>query len=1003
MEEGTSEDLSLTHEEASDERNTAQQSKQEPMDAPDSVQGQEQPSEQLSDLTCRSQGRQRKKNPKYFDYVTDEKVTQSPGQKRLRRTSVQKSLEEGETSGKSPAKRRKSMKAAEAKTDGDKEATDNNPQSVDETTQETPKKTVGTKKTPAKRTPAKKTPAKKNIPTKVDLSLAEGPGAETGIQEKETPKPKRKYVRRKTIQEGAPVETSAPQEHQEENPIEPADETTPGGRPRRVAAKAALKYLHSLAKEVFTHCSDDVGSQPGANGEGSSPDSGPRQKGPKGGKGSRRQKRTFMDFDSADSAEDEDFLPDGEEEDMEGEEAQDSDSDSDLEPAGKSPGASHFHRNIGQKKMNGKAPNGLTLNVMQTVKESIESSKKFLEEHCSSWVFPEWVPSINAWHLVPSCDLEKYLPQELQSVAFKVSREGLRNEETLLQRLNRFESVAPHPQRWDMFLYAGGPVWAMEWCPSPDDATAKQYVALACHRGMDDQHFANKKYTEPGLIQLWDLGKLEYDNSPESKPVLAYGLAQDKGFIWHLKWCPAGAWELPSCSRKAPFMPRLGLLAAATSTGVVTIYSLPHPDALLNNKKLPDSGEGSQQPLIYKAEGVITLKLGSFKAPHHERSGQIMSMDWLPEKPHNVMAIGFYDGIVGLWDLSTKSLLLRVREPDRSMTLLPYKCFLAHDNAVRAMAFCAASRHLLVTAGDDRMVKTWDLRRAYSPLTAQKRYLTTEVYWPLSSSGILLSQEAAFATCGLNGVHYFDLGYHNQRSIFLVPRSGTMWSISFTDWMNALLTSDTLGEVIFALLPMMNVAPQFNKRPIERRFPVFFTDMVPYDANTAKAGNQEMEGLEQEGDVVEKKKGKDPEGVDAGAEGDKESGNGKEGEGEGAGESGSLPPSPQTYREAVKKYYLHYTDSDMRHFKNSQRRAPWERMKATEVKSRVSMDVLPVGALHKVRFNPNMSCHTWLVSAGQAGLVRVHCLQGMNTSNIQMMVSKNQAQFNALYSPEDQL
>lgn len=200
--------------------------------------GQEQPSEQLSDLTCRSQGRQRKKNPKYFDYVTDEKVTQSPRQKRLRSTSVQKSLEEGETSGKSPAKRRKSMKAAEPKTDGDKEATDNNPQSVDETSQETPKKTIGTKKTPAKRTPAKKTPAKKNLPTKVDLSIAEGQGAETGMQEKETPKPKRKYVRRKTIQEEAPVETSALQEHQEENPIEPADETTPGGRPRRVAAKA---------------------------------------------------------------------------------------------------------------------------------------------------------------------------------------------------------------------------------------------------------------------------------------------------------------------------------------------------------------------------------------------------------------------------------------------------------------------------------------------------------------------------------------------------------------------------------------------------------------------------------------------------------------------------------------------------------------------------------------------------------------------------------------------
>lgn len=36
---------------------------------------------------------------------------------------------------------------------------------------------------------------------------------------------------------------------------------------------------------------------------------------------------------------------------------------------------------------------------------------------------------------------------------------------------------------------------------------------------------------------------------PDSQPALAYGLAQDKGFIWHLKWCPAGGWEPPSCGR----------------------------------------------------------------------------------------------------------------------------------------------------------------------------------------------------------------------------------------------------------------------------------------------------------------------------------------------------------------------------------------------------------------------------------------------------------------------
>lgn len=122
----------------------------------------------------------------------------------------------------------------------------------------------------------------------------------------------------------------------------------------------------------------------------------------------------------------------------------------------------------------------------------------------------------------------------------------------------------------------------MEWCPTPDGAAATQYVAVACHQGMDDLHHVHKMYSGPGLIQLWDVGKLEYNQwylnnvhglfvvlglilvsfwiysqlscSPDSLPTLAYGLAHDHGFTWTLKWCPAGAWELPSCGRKVKMM-----------------------------------------------------------------------------------------------------------------------------------------------------------------------------------------------------------------------------------------------------------------------------------------------------------------------------------------------------------------------------------------------------------------------------------------------------------------
>ncbi|XP_029318672.1 general transcription factor 3C polypeptide 2 isoform X2 [Cottoperca gobio] len=615
------------------------------MDPIDSEQGPEKPSEQCCDLTPSSRGRQRKKNSKYFDYETEAATDVQSSQRRPRGKRSGGGIEAD--SGKSPAKSGKAKNATQqTEEDVDKEATDETLQESDgKTSQETPKRAVrakktSTKKTPAKKTPAKKTPAKKTPAKKTpatDGSLPTVPGgaADAVQQENGTPKPKRKYVRKQPPKEA--VEEPAGEEAAGEATNEPEEETTPSGRHRRGAAKAALKYLHALAKEVLCHPGEESGSQPEDDHEISHKDSVAERKSLKGSKG-RKGKKRKRDYDS-DNTEDEDFVPDVEEdeelEEVEDEEEEEeagvnSGSDSDSGAVGKSPATFHVNRSFTGP--NPRTPNGLSTSVMKIVWDATETTKKFREEHHSSWVFPEWVPSSSVWHLVPQSDLEKYLPQELQSAAFRVSREGLSKEETPLQRLSRFTALPAHPDRWDMLLYAGGPVWALEWCPTPDGAPASQYIALACHRGMDDQHYVNKMYSGPALVQLWDLGSLEYNSRPDSQPALSYGLAQDKGFIWHLKWCPAGGWELPSCGRKAPFLPRLGLLAVATSTGSVTIYSLPHPDALHSNKKQANSGKDSEQMPIYTAEGVVTLKLGSFKAPHHERSGQVLSMDWLPEK-----------------------------------------------------------------------------------------------------------------------------------------------------------------------------------------------------------------------------------------------------------------------------------------------------------------------------------------------------------------------------------
>lgn len=49
-------------------------------------------------------------------------------------------------------------------------------------------------------------------------------------------------------------------------------------------------------------------------------------------------------------------------------------------------------------------------------------------------------------------------------------------------------------------------------------------------------------------------------------------------------------------------------------------------------------------------------------------------------------------GTVAVWNLLTKSLLQCVHQPDASLKLYPFRCFLAHDQAVRSIEWCKADR-----------------------------------------------------------------------------------------------------------------------------------------------------------------------------------------------------------------------------------------------------------------------------------------------------------------------
>ncbi|XP_009894074.1 PREDICTED: general transcription factor 3C polypeptide 2, partial [Charadrius vociferus] len=529
----------------------------------------------------------------------------------------------------------------------------------------------------------------------------------------------------------------------------------------------ALLYLQELAEELTS-----VYQPPAPTERAQEPELECMQK----KRQSRRRKEEETDSD--DPARDADFVPSKEvllqAEEEEGSDAPLSEvSEPELEGL-RGHGGKASSAGRSKPQCRGLAPNGFHNSIMAPVEKCSSLTCSLRDQKYSQWEFPNWIPLAHKWTCLSESEAAPYLPAEEKSPLFSIQREGI-EDDGVLYRVNRFGSLQPHEERLDVSFFVGGPVWAMEWCPSPEGSAASQYVAVYCHGSMEETHSMAGLHGGPALLQLWGLGTLQQEQGSADKAGLAYAIAADHGCVWDMKFCPSGAWEPPTAVRKRPQMNRLGLLAVAFSDGKVVLYALPHPGALQRSKRTQVKGRKS------RVQCVATLQVGSVQAGNASECGQCFSLSWMPSKPHHHLAAGFYDGTVAIWNLLTKSLLQCVHQPDGCLKLYPFQCFLAHDHAVRSIEWCKADSNFLVTAGSDRKIKFWDLRRLYEPINSIKRFLSTEVAWLLPYNGVTVAQDNCYASYGLCGIHYIDAGYLGFKAYFVAPRKGTVWPVYKAD------------------------------------------------------------------------------------------------------------------------------------------------------------------------------------------------------------------------------
>lgn len=163
---------------------------------------------------------------------------------------------------------------------------------------------------------------------------------------------------------------------------------------------------------------------------------------------------------------------------------------------------------------------------------------------------------------------------------------------------------------------------------------------------------------------------------------MVYSIAIDDGPVNDLKFCPSGSYSDD----------RLGLLAVAGYSDKIQFLALP--------KHLQESEPN--QAVMLQPSAILT---------HFEKiNGRAMKLAWTSAKGHAILAAGYSNGQVAIWNLATLSPLLIQRDQSGTATIHPMHTIFAHQDYISGIELHVADgQHFLATSSLDRRVKFYNL------------------------------------------------------------------------------------------------------------------------------------------------------------------------------------------------------------------------------------------------------------------------------------------------------
>ncbi|XP_017780268.1 PREDICTED: MATH and LRR domain-containing protein PFE0570w [Nicrophorus vespilloides] len=405
--------------------------------------------------------------------------------------------------------------------------------------------------------------------------------------------------------------------------------------------------------------------------------------------------------------------------------------------------------------------------MLQFCKDNFNDKKIFMKFAFSS-------KYVNAMDPV---DISNYLPTIKRSINMQQNIiDFCQNEPKLKENCKKYKLFETESNQTSTNIYCGGPISATTWAPTPYDSdTYNQVLAVALNLDAEKRYTFSEINTDKGLLQFWSFGNLNSRTLKDVlEPELAFCIGHNYGYVTCMEWCPSGCYDED----------RLGLLCICCSDSFVYGLSVSQPSRVTSK--------------MLNAKPAFKFSLNKWRDMDlGDCNFHPTTISWSKSAGHKYIAIGYSNGVVALFDLSTESELLRM-EIDDLPVYFPYKTFLAHTDAVTGLQLfhLNGGNRWLVTGSNDRMVKFWDLQQTVIPIYINQRTYVSQLLWLINYVGTIDAHKdflsSLLQSTTVSHIREFAGSVNN-----VLMYSGTsVNSISCNEWSSIIVQGNEMGEVI---------------------------------------------------------------------------------------------------------------------------------------------------------------------------------------------------------------